>query len=249
MAKDSLGGIRPFPLSDHQIKLQADEVARACIPRVGIAVVGRSGMSFDAVYEEYIYPEFGVILVERDDLRDVDGTKIHGRYNPFSNTAFINRSLKGDPRLAFTRWHEVVGHGVLQGKWLRDELLRLGVNDATTPTADLMDEATRLEFERQANIFAAYCGAPCALVEHAIRRTFDVVRPFRYAGPGTYCLQLKGGRGRFIEVDTFDGYCRQIAYYIQRWFGGLSKEAIGYRVRKSRLVHNAQPGLSGFMSA
>ena len=83
--------------------------------------------SFDAIYSEIIYPMYEIEIKEIaiSDLMK-KAPKFLGEYDPFENTAYIDRIINedsDDPRRAFTLWHEVGGHGILQGDWLRSEVV------------------------------------------------------------------------------------------------------------------------------
>ena len=70
------------------------------------------GINFDHFYEEYIYPEFGIQLVENLDLGyDVSGEKILGLFHPNENIAYIDRMLKqtDDPLLDLLSGSRIAG--------------------------------------------------------------------------------------------------------------------------------------------
>lgn len=196
-------------------------------------------ISFDGAYEQVIYPDFGIVLVEDEDLGfDDDGKKILGQYDPWENTAFIDASLHSttrDPRRTFTCWHEVGGHGILQGDWLRQQLGRNRRGDCVITTEDSIDLATTHALERQANVFASHAGAPTWFLNHAIRETYRVTRPIRYVGPGKYCLDVRGHCQRY-DVEDFNDLCRVLALNIQWKFGGMSIEALSYRIEDTPFV-------------
>ncbi|MCY2986998.1 MAG: hypothetical protein NTY19_03910 [Planctomycetota bacterium] len=196
-------------------------------------------VSFDAVYEQVIYPDFGIVLVEDEDLGfDDEGKKILGQYDPWENTAFIDMSLQPttrDPRRTFTCWHEVGGHGILQGDWLRQQLGRNRDDARVVTTEDSIDFATTIALERQANLFASYAGAPTWFLNHAIRETYRGTRPIRYIGPRKYCLDVRGHCQQY-DVEDFNDLCRVIALNIQWKFGGMSIEALSYRIESSPFV-------------
>lgn len=197
--------------------------------------------SFDAIYAEIIYPEFEIELRENYDLGfDEDGVKILGEYDWYENVAYIDQVINeesGDPRRSFTLWHEVGGHGVLQGDWLRKEHSRVAKNSRLVTTETSITGQTIDVLERQANLFAANAGIPLWLLEHRMREVFRPTRPFRFIGPSRYCLEVNG-RCRYGDVKTFDDMCRFIAYYIKPSFGGMSTESIGYQVAKTYLVRD-----------
>ena len=94
---------------------------------------------------------------------DEQRNKILGRFDVETNTAYIDTSLgpeSPDPRRIFTCWHEVGGHGILQGQWLCRELARSHRFRYIITTEDSLDGRTRYELDRQANLFAAHAAAP-----------------------------------------------------------------------------------------
>lgn len=193
-------------------------------------------VSFDFAYEEVIYPEYGISLVENDDLGfDEFGQKIYGSYDPIDNVAFIDQSLKQDPRRAFTCWHEVGGHGILQGDWLRKELGRLRQRGRLITNESALDLNTENVLEWQANLFAAHAGAPTPLLYHALEDLLSPTRPIRYIGPGTYTLVFRGV-WHWFKVDSLNHLCRIIAKQIQWRFGFLSVEALSYRIQSLSII-------------
>ena len=201
----------------------------------------RLGINFDHIYNEYIYPELGIQLVEDVDLGyDESGEKILGLFQPNENIAFIDRMLKqtDDPRRTFTCWHEVGGHGILQGEWLRTQLAVDDRYDSIVTTAQTLSPKVEGVLEVQANIFAGLAAAPDWLVDHAIMTMFRLSRPKRYVGSQRYSFDVLGTTYT-RHVSSFDEFCQQIARPIQRFFGRLSVEALGYRVAESRCVFDA----------
>jgi hypothetical protein len=197
--------------------------------------------SFDRIYEEFIYPEYEIELVENRDLgHDQFGEKILGKYLPQRNTAFIDPDLSHDSddwRRAFTLWHEVGGHGILQGDWLREQMqIHENFGDVTTTEFSLSNKTVD-KLERQANLFAANAGAPLWLVEYTMKRVLRLTRPIRYVGPARYCLDVLNSR-RYVQVNSFNHLCQLIGYYIRPTFGGISAECIGYQIAKSNWVVN-----------
>jgi len=199
-------------------------------------------VNFDHVYEHYIYPEYDIVLIDDHDLGyDENGVKILGSFDPQANRAYVDASLQPeykDPRRVFTCWHEVGGHGVLQGDWLRQELARLRHATRVVTTAESISPNTAIALERQANLFAAHAAAPTWLVKLAMKETFALTRPIRYVHPARYSLNV-GGTTVFAEIDDFDHLCRQVAHHIKWRFGGLSLEALGYRIAELRFVVDA----------
>ena len=115
------------PFSEGRIIRTAEELMRAYVRETDPDPAFFT-TNFDHVYENYIYPKFEIALEEDCDLGyDERGEKILGTYDFQTNTAYIDACLgprNRDPRRVFTCWHEVGGHGILQGEWLRRELAR-----------------------------------------------------------------------------------------------------------------------------
>ncbi len=221
-----------FPeISREEIVRQADLLDRAYREIAGARAV--LGTRFDHVYEQVIYPKYEIGLVEHIDLGvDEQGAKIFGYFDPRENVAYIDVSLRNDPRREFTCWHEVGGHGILQGAWLRS-FFPAG-NKVVVTTEASLDPATTAGLEWQANTFAAYGAAPSWYLNHAFTSIFRSPRPFVYSGPGNYDFEAKFGT-KTHWISDFGKLCYQIACYIQRYFG-LSKEALGYRIEDSILA-------------
>jgi hypothetical protein len=201
-------------------------------------IVGRdyilmNGLHFDDVYKKLIFPKFAVDLYEDDDLgEDAEGKKLLGRYDIPEKAAYLDRSISresNDPRRIFTCWHEVAGHGALQGKWLLDQFQRTGEFESLDVTEYSLSAATECRLERQANLFASRLAAPDWLVNYAISKMFRPKRPFIFYEPCDYCLNVQGLPLRKFIVDAGD-LCGWIGSKISGYFGGLSAEAIGYRI-------------------
>jgi hypothetical protein len=207
------------------------------------------GVKFDVIYQEFIYPEYEIELNEDRDLGfDEAGEKILGEFHPLDNRVLIDRSLSeaNDPRRVFTCWHEVGGHAILQGDWLRSELTRLKRSDPLITTDSMLMPNVEAALERQANIFASHAVAPNWLVDFAISRSFGLSRPIRYIGPGPYSLVFHNGTS-YHDVSTFNDLCMRIAYYIRGRFGGLSIESLSYRVGESKwIVDDSRPASREF---
>ena len=232
MNSDERQRIEAPPFSNRRIVQTAEELTRnyvqATNPNPAILTI-----NFDHVYDNYIYPEYGIVLEEDCNLgHDEQGNKILGRFDVEANTAYIDASLgprSGDPRRIFTCWHEVGGHGILQGEWLRHQLAQSHRFRHVITTEDSIDGRTQYELDRQANLFAAYAAAPTWFLQSVLRETYEAARPIRYVGPGRYCLSVNQAT-RYRDADDFDHLCRIVAYYISWRFGGLSLEALGYRI-------------------
>jgi hypothetical protein len=220
------------PFSDRRIAQTAEELTRNYVRTMNIHPAILT-INFDHIYENYIYPEYGIALEEDCNLGyDEQGNKILGRFDVETNTAYIDTILRPesrDPRRIFTCWHEVGGHGVLQGEWLRRQLARSRRFRYVLTTEDSIDARTQYELDRQANLFAARAAAPTWFLQSVLQETYQAARPIRYVGPRRYCLSVNNAT-RYRDADDFDHLCRIVAYYVSWRFGGLSLEALGYRI-------------------
>ena len=235
------------PFSDGRIIREAEELTRGYVRATNPDPVIPLSINFDHIYEHYIYPNYGIVLEEDCDLgRDERGKKILGVFDFETNTACIDASLgpqSRDPRRIFTCWHEVGGHGILQGDWLRREWGRFRDSRAVVTTEESIDGRTISQLERQANLFAAHAAAPTWFLRQVLRETYGFDRAIRYLGPGNYTL-IVNERTVPGKVEDFNDLCRIVAYYIGWRFGGLSNEALGYRVKEVDFVVDAsRPGL------
>jgi hypothetical protein len=209
---------------------------------VGREHIAKNGLRFDELYEKLLYPKFSVELYEGIDLGVAsDGRKILGSFNILENTACVDLILepsKKDPRRVFTLYHEVAGHGVLQGKWLRKQLC----NAAILSTDMSISSQAELRIERQANLFASYLAAPEWLIHYAIMKVFEPTRPFLFLGPCQYCLASNGWSDKKEVTDVYD-LCRWIGSKVSQYFGGLSGEAIGYRIAETKWIDDRTDSL------
>lgn len=228
-------GIRHPALSRGQIIRTAEVLIRRHYDIVGHRAA-RLGLRFESIYDNVIYPDYEVELEFGEDLgyESGSGNKVLGKFLPHENVVFIDPILTpDDPRRTFTLWHEVGGHAILQGAWLRSELRRIHTELHTTE-ADLSPTVeSRLEW--QANVFAGHAAAPTWLIAYAMRTAFGLNRPYRYIGPQSYWFPFPKG-DRSVHCRSLNEVCRRIAYCIQRWFGGLSVEALSYRIEESSCV-------------
>jgi hypothetical protein len=234
MSQRRIDAIRPLPKLRSEIITAAESLSLRYVQELGDWAL--LGISFDRFYESVIYPDYGIVLEEDCDLGfDADGSKILGQFEPASNTVYIdaslNRSLQ-DPRRTFTLYHEVAGHGVLQGEWLRAEFGRISKSGKLTTTEAMLDLKTVNVLERQANLFAAHVAAPRWLLKHAMGAKLKLCCPVAFLGRGQYCVDV-GRRTSFYFADTFDDVCRRLALTIQPYFGGLSIEALSYRIAEA----------------
>jgi hypothetical protein len=232
--------IKPPPYSSEQVVKQAERLIEDFRAIVGRSWLLHHGLRFDDVYEQVIYPKYEIELDETKDLGfDEAGKKILGAFDVSNNVAFIDVCLKGDPRRVFTQWHEVGGHGVLQGQWLRDQLPRSGRRIITTE-ASLSANAISV-LERQANLYASHAAAPSWFVDAVIGKVFRPTKPFLFFGPCRYWFEVNGIKSGYVAA-AFEDLCQLIAWKIQPLFGRLSKEALSYRVKDSSwLVNKSTP--------
>jgi hypothetical protein len=230
--------IKAPPFSDRRIVQTAEKLTK-CYVRAVNPDPRLITINFDHVYENYIYPEYGIGLEEDCTLGyDETGNKILGRFDIETNVAYIDSEIgrsSHDPRRVFTCWHEVGGHGILQGEWLRQELSQLCRSRVVVTTDDAITGATLSTLDRQANLFAAHAAAPTWLLQIAVQETFNLTRPIRFIGPRKYCLSVNNATV-YRDVETFDHLCQVVAHYIGWRFGGLSVEALGYRVAEAGFV-------------
>lgn len=208
---------------------------------VGREYIARNGLHFLDFYEKVLYPRFKIdFYVDCDLGADADGNRLLGRYDVEANAAYLDISMScelGDPRRIFTCWHEVAGHGALQGAWLQKQLQRTEQFKSIDVTARSISPYAERQLEWQANVFAAHVAAPDWLVRYAVRTIIAPGRKLPFYGPCWYCLSAEGLQDRRYLVD-FGELCAWVGRKVSRLFGGLSAEAIGYRVADLGLVEN-----------
>jgi hypothetical protein len=233
MTRPANDGIRPLKRSQAEVIKAAESLTYRYVEEIKENAL--LGMNFDILYEHVIYPDYGVLFEDGCSLGfDADGNKILGQFEPGSNTAFIDAELSPDlkdPRRVFTLYHEVAGHGVLQGDWLRSEFKRVTTLVRTTTTEAMLDPRTTGSLERQANLFAAHVAAPTWLLNYWMRTRLRLEHPVRFISRGQYCVD-EAGHTSFYFADTFNDVCRRLAWSLKPFFGGLSVEALSYRVAK-----------------
>ncbi len=229
------------PFAHEEIVRQADAIISKYESAVGRDSLMREGMRFRDLYESVVYPDYEIELVEGVDLGvDADGRKILGMYDVEANTAFIDACIgpnSSDPRRTFTLHHEVLGHGVLQGAWLRKRFADEGRAPFVVTTEHSLSPDTIRELERQANTFAARTSAPPWLLDVAVFECFRPTKPFIYPGPTQYWLEAYG-ISRPFQVESLHDLCRCIALPVRRRFDGLSTESLAYRIAESSWVHD-----------
>ena len=229
------------PLTHDEIMRRADAILSKYEAAVGRDSIIRDGMRFRDLYESVVYPDYEIELVEGVDLGvDADGYKILGVYDVEANTAFIDACIgpdSGDPRRTFTLHHEVLGHGVLQGAWLRKRLTDEERSPFVVTTEHSLSPRTIRELERQANAFAARTSAPPWLLDVAVFECFRPTKAFIYLGPTQYWLEAYG-ISRPYQVESLHDLCRCMALQVRRRFDDLSTESLAYRIADSSWVHD-----------
>lgn len=198
------------------------------------------GYSFEELFDSVIYPTYQIELIEDAPLGFAPGGgEILGAYDPEANRAFISPCLKNDPRRIFTCFHEVVGHGVLQGDWLREQshILNLDAETIVTTEVSLLP-STVSALERQANFCAAATAAPRPLLWRFANRTFDCRgRPIRFGGrEKRHCLHVHGKDIWYDDVESAFDLAKITASKIKHLFWGLSNECLAYRLLEAGIV-------------
>lgn len=252
MSADNRCCIQAEPLSQRAIAAIAGALFSKYCDRVGDSEVKQRGIIFRRMFDEIIAPEYGISLVDGIPLgNSIDGRPLLGLYDIETNTAYIDTAIgphSNDPRRTFTLWHEVGGHGVLQGEHLRKQFRQGDAASKVQTTSASIASTTRNLLERQANIFAAHAAAPVCLVRAQIQNSMRLNHRIEFTKPSMYNLQKHGGT---IEcwIDSYEALCSAVARIIQPYFGGLSVEAIGYQVRLTELVvdKSAKASRSGWM--
>lgn len=213
-----------MPMSENRVRELAHTFFKTVVNKFGADYLIANGIRFDEIYDAIIYPQYEIAMDIACDLGlDDDGIQILGQFLPKENVARISRVLVegNDPRKVFTCWHEVVGHGVLQGRYLRKNLRK-------HPKLFTTQESIRLwenTFERQANLFASNVAAPQSYIRVIGTRVFGTDRRIRFIGPGHYFIG-----NRRVYATTPQNLAWLTAKVIQPYFGGLSAEALSYQV-------------------
>jgi hypothetical protein len=226
----------PQPMSEEGILNRAHGFWIDIISEFGADYLLNVGIEFDEVYEAIIYPEFEVYLEKNVNLGVDDfGEQILGRYIPKDNTALLDKKLfdTRDPRRVFTEWHEVAGHGVLQGVFLRKNAIKYDKLYTTDKSMKFIENS----FERQANTFAANIAAPRSYVWCVFRKLFGSRRKIKYCGPGKYSLCFNDNTW-FVSVSSPFELAWTIAKRIQHYFWGLSAEVIAYQLLEVAIDNN-----------
>ena len=231
--------IEPPYLSRAAIRACADELYAAYLCPATARRLARRGWTFEDVYDEVLYPDYGFTVRSDLDLgAGPDASKTLGLYEAVENAICIDRALHGDPRETFTRWHEA-GHAVLHGQWIRDRVAGGAREYVLADTQETLAPGGSW-WDWQANTFASYAAAPTRFLDWALRETYGLHGRLVFPGPAKYWLQ-PGGRSQSIYVATFEDLCIWIAGHIQHLFDGLSQQALGIRVADSRWLENRAP--------
>lgn len=220
--------------SEQELERKASLLFGRFLRCVGRRHIDRFGLRFEDVHR-HVGKSYGVKLIEGQKLGSDRGCKILGVYQPWSNTAEIDECIgpsSDDPRRVFTLYHEVFGHGVLQGRWMREQMQE-AVSNKLIVTEDSFSVGTERRAEWQANRFGAAVAAPKTLVSAAIMLHFN--GPVVYRGGSMYWLP-SGNGSRPVAVGSYEHLCTIVAAIIQPHFGGLSVTALSKRVAKCYLV-------------
>lgn len=220
----------PEPMSKLQILNKAHQFWLEYVGEVGREHVLNCGVNFDEVYDTVIYPKHEITLVRDEDLGVDDfGNPILGRYIPKEKTALVDNKLfeSRDPRTTFTEWHEVAGHGILQGEFLRKTQSKN--QKLYTTEKGINPLGFENAFEWQANTFAANVAAPKCYVYCIYVKLFGMRRKIRYNGPGRYSL-IFNNMFWPIYVGSPLNLAWKIAKRIRHYFWGLSIESLAYHV-------------------
>jgi hypothetical protein len=230
----------PFRLSRKRLIGIAEQISRSYASLHGDWPANYFTINFDHIYDTFIYPCYGVVLEEGDDLGYNGGEKILGFFDATTNTISLDGALNSRDELihakkVFTAWHELA-HAILHGDWLRSHPGRFE-NGRIITTESALSEQTTNRFEWQANLFASHAAAPSWFLDFVLISTFRLTRPIRFIGPALYWLDV-WGRRKMCQPATFQELCRDVAYQIRHRFGGLSIEALTYRIEGSKWMHD-----------
>lgn len=227
--------ILPPPFSKRQIIEKADALIRPFVQSMPLRRFLEVGHSFDTVYEELIYPEYEICIEEHHDLgfRSLN-EKILAEYLPEKRVVLVDKVIgpdSGDPRRCFTLWHEVLGHGVLQGDWFCRSIQRSRI---TTTSISLLP-SVEVKVEQQANLFAAHCAAPIPLLKLAVRHVLSPSAELSFYEPCRYWLTANGVT-RSRHVEDIDDVYMFIAQQIRHLFVGLSLQSLSIQLKAARIV-------------
>jgi hypothetical protein len=232
----------PPAMSEQQIRQRAESIFWEYVGEVGENYLFSRGIDFDEVYEAVIYPRYEIEFVKTEDLGvDDDGIEILGEFLPKDNTALISRRLfdNADPRKVFTECHEVGGHGILHGQFLRENATKYPklytTEKAIIETEDVWRKFNT--FERQANTFAASFIAPAGYVLALYWKLFGAKRRVNYTGPGRYSLCFNDYT-YYVNVASPYQLAWIIAKRMKHYFWGLSTESLSYKVLEVAIETN-----------
>ncbi len=221
----------PDPMSKLQIQEKAYMFFSEYVREVGPEHVLNCGIDFDEVYDAVIYPRYEIIFVKDEDLGVDDfGEPILGRFLPRDNTALVDNKLfkTRDPRRVFTEWHEVVGHGILHGPFLRKSANN-NPSLFTTPKGISLLENAFNTLEWQANVFAANVAVPKSYIYCIYAKLFGTRRKIKYCGSRRYSLIFNNSFWPVYASSPLN-LAWIIAKRIRHYFFGLSTESIAYQV-------------------
>jgi hypothetical protein len=224
------------PMSKELIRQEAHLLWVKYVQVVGPEHVLNHGVDFNELYDALIYPQYEIELVRDQTLGLADdGSQILGEFLPKDNTALVDKSLyeTGDHRFVFTVSHEVIGHGVLHGPFLREHAKEyatlLSTERSTGLTASGFDWSQMNTFEWQANAFAAHVIAPRTYVWCLWVKLFGTDRKMGYRGPGCYHLTFKD-MSLPVKINSPFQLAWIIAKKMEHYFWGLSTQCIAYQV-------------------
>jgi hypothetical protein len=230
----------PEPTSEQELRKRGQAVFWEYVREVGENYLFSHGLDFDEAYDAVIYPNYEIELYKETDLGvDDEGMEILGEFLPKDNVALINKRLfeRNDPRRVFTMSHEVVGHGILHGKFLRE-------NARKYPKLHTTEEGIKQSiwkhfntFEWQANTFAASFIAPAGYVLALYWKLFGTKRRINYVGPGRYSLCFNDNTF-YVNVASPYQLAWIIAKRIKHYFWGLSTESLLYVVLEVAIETN-----------
>ena len=226
----------PIPMSMTCVRKKAESLFWDYAREVGVEYILRVGFDFNDAYDAIIYPRYEIELDENTYL-DVDnnGDEILGQYLPKENVAIINKTLidNKDPRRVFTAIHEVVGHGVLHGDYLRKTGRDFPNLFSTEESMKLMDNT----FEEQANTMAANFISPLGLVLALFKKVFGTWDKIRFTGSGRYSLNVNG-MDCSVWAESPRQLGQQVAKRLKHYFWGLSMESLTIQVMKVAIDSN-----------
>lgn len=242
MAYQKFELLNPMRLSQGRIVQIAEDISRVYAMLHGKTNSNLFTINYEHVYDTLLYSQYGISLEEGDNLSEGDDEIVFGYYDIFTNTVALdavvcdlNNPLSS--KKAFTFWHEV-GHAFLHSEWLKSQIANYP-NGRVITTESAISRETSDRLEKQANLFASHAAAPTWFLNHVIETTFGLNHAICYRGPYKYQLYPWGVKKQF-QINSHHELCRAIAYNIRHRFGGLSVEALTYRVAaESKWVKDA----------